>query len=276
MENISSCDENRLAIAEKADKSLDLGRKLASEGKYKKALEHYLFAFDNGRYVSGWAGVRLSYIPSEIAELGSKYPAALDALRERRDDREALILKGGSDYDVAAEWLSLNRYLGDNERMLSMLDHVGEKVRAKIIDANFEQLLSSKRYKLLSSILNERGRRFFSWELHYETEKYFPRNEGYTNWQPGTMLLLHAQTLRQSGLEVFELSLALKRNAPALEVARRLLVHFCDAETYIALLEIARRIGSKRIAAQLLKQAKSQLTAEDFERVRGETGVGSK
>ena len=267
MNKISSCDENRLRIAEQAQKSFDLARKLAADGKFEQALEHYLYAFDNSRYVDGWGGVRTSYIPSEITTLGAKFPPALDALRERRDTREELIRAGKADYDIVTEWLSINGYLGDNDRMLAMLDEVDAELRAQIIDSNFEQLLANKQYKLAGRVLDDRGHMFFTWEFHYETEKYFPSKMR----NPEKILECHLQATRQSALEVFELALAVKRIAPAREVARRLLLHCGDADTYIALLAIAKRVGSKTISSQLLKQAKSQLAPEDFARVGTET-----
>lgn len=38
-------------------------RELAKTDDHAGALEAYLFAFDNGKAVYGWGGVRLSYIP---------------------------------------------------------------------------------------------------------------------------------------------------------------------------------------------------------------------
>ena len=244
-----------------------MAKKLVVEGEYEQALAHYLFAFDNGNQVDGWGGVRLSFIPSGIAQLGTKYPPALDALRERRDAREELIRNGQADYYTTAEWRSINKYLGDTVRMLAMLDQVDAELRIDIIVSNFRQLLANKQYKLAGEVLDDQGRMFFSWECDYETEKHFRskvRNRE-------KFLEYHLQATRRSGLEVFELALAVKRVASAREVARRVLLHSGDADTYIALLEIAGRVGSKTILSQLLKQAKSQLAPEDFARVRTET-----
>lgn len=268
MNDISSCDENRLRQSQEIEESFDQARALAAAGKYKKALDRYLFAFDNGKYVDGWGGVRLSYIPSEIAELGSKYPPALDALHERRDAREDLIRKGKADHDIVSEWLSINRYLGDNDRMLEMIDDVSDELRIKIIEECFEQLLEKKQYKLAGEVLNEQGRRFFNWEFLYETDKYFPNDSRNPHLDHEQMVEHTRQVLRQYGLEVFELALAVKRSASALEVARRVLLHCKDADTYIAVLDIAKRVGSRRVLNQLLKQAKSQLAPKDFARVK--------
>jgi hypothetical protein len=262
MNSISDCDEHRLHIAAEAERNWAEGRKFAAAGKHKKALECLLFAFDNGRYVEGWGGVRLSFIPAAIARLGAEYPPALGALRERRDAREQLIRDGLTDYDIVSEWISINRYLGENERMLNLVNEVSPKLRTQIIQENFDNLLASRQYTLAAEVLNTVGQMFFTWEFHYETGKYFPRRSTHES-----SLESNRRTLRARGLQVFELALAVKRRAEAAEVARRLLLHCGEAETYIDLINAANNVNSKVAVRQLLKKAKSNLSAEDFARV---------
>lgn len=266
MNRISSCDENRLQVSEDARKNFAEGKKLSAAGKYKKALACLLIAFDNGRYVDGWGGVRLSYVPSEIARLGKKYPPALAALRDRRDAREALIRGGEAvDFDVVHEWLALNRCLGDGARMLKFLTEADESLRRDIVRENFDELLADKQYQLASEVLDDIGERFFHWEFMYEVDKHFP-----SHTKPGrreSLLEGQLNSMRRTGLQVFELALAVKRRVAANEVARRVLLHCGEVTTYKALIKIANELDSEATARALLKKAKENLSAEDFQRV---------
>ena len=56
-------------------------QELARQGDAAEALKEFLWCFDDGMpRVSGYGGVRTSFLLSSIAKLGEKYPAALVAL----------------------------------------------------------------------------------------------------------------------------------------------------------------------------------------------------
>lgn len=69
------------------------GRELAQRGRNEEALKEYLWCFDEGEKNSrSFSGVRISFLLGNITQLGSKYPPALEALRERRDRNEKTVL----------------------------------------------------------------------------------------------------------------------------------------------------------------------------------------
>lgn len=73
---------------------LELARGLANqENGGAEALEHFLWCYDAGVAADARFASQRNRIPGMIASLGRKYPAALDALRERR----------------AAQWTNLSR-----------------------------------------------------------------------------------------------------------------------------------------------------------------------
>lgn len=261
---LSSCDEDRLKIAELAIKNLDLARILVKEGKQEQALEAYLFAFDNSLYVSGWGGVRLSYIPGEIAALGKTYLPAINALEVRRDAREKLILAGETDYEVMAEWLSINRYLQDNRRELVVLNSlkklgkVDKTIAERIIYSNYEYLLEQREYALLGEYLNYFGSMFISQIFHYETDTLLPAE--HPNWDVERVSEGWLRRIRKQGTMLFELSLGTGREDIADEVSKRILLHCNDADSFNALVIAARRAGCKKKAKSLLSIAKSSLS----------------
>lgn len=262
---LSSCDENRLQLAEEAEFKYKQAAELVKLKDYARALEFYLFAFDNGRAVSGWGGVRLSYIPGAIADLGKLYPEAKKALRSRRNVREKLILAGETDFEVVSEWLSLNRYLHDQERELALLQKLetrgalDESVREKIIDSNFDRLLQLRQYDTLSRYFDDFGNDFMFQIFHYETALLFP-----DKWARRASSLVDYQRRRifSEGLKVFELALGIKKEKQADEIAKRILLYCDDPESYDKLAKAAERAGVKSKASELTKLAKAKLKSK--------------
>lgn len=223
--------------------------------------------------MSGWGGVRLSYIPAEIAELGNKYPPARAALLERRDAREELIRAGETDFSVVMEWTSLNCYLNDQERELVLLQEmtsngtISDSVKERIISENYERLLDEGRYDILAPFLNDFGRDFFHWEIEFESQRVFPRHIDNPNWNDDEMLEHSRQTVKKEGLKLFELALGCKSEPQADEVARRILKHCNDADGYIKLFQAATRAKSKKKARAILALAKEALSKADYKTV---------
>lgn len=265
---LSSCDENRLKTAADAEQKLKEARTLAREGHLEKALEAYLFAFDNSRFVSGWGGVRLSYIPSEIAAMGKTFPLAITALKERRDIREQLVLEGETDYDLVAEWTSINQYLGESIRELEVLEKLKKtgkntkEMEERIIDSNFEHLLEQKEYKLLNRYINDYGRRFMNQIFHYETDTLLPQND--SRWDPQRMAEFWKRVIRKEGAQVFEVALGSKNDLIADEIAKRVLIHCNDLQSFAALTKAATRAGRKKKATELMKLAQATLPKEEL------------
>lgn len=268
---ISSCDEDRLRLSREAEAKFTRARQLSVTDDHIGALECYLFAFDNSLAVPGWGGVRLSYIPAEIAQLGKKYPPALTALRLRRDARETLIRNGECDFNVLSEWISLNRYLEEQERELELLKELEssgilvEKVKERIITSNFERLLAARRYDVLSEYLDDLGSKFLHTIFHKERELLFPKKFAVSGESISDFW--NAQ-IRDKGAKIFELALGAKKLLQADEIEKRILMHSCDAETFNKLIAAAWRAGKKKKARELFKQAKNSLSRTECMQVQ--------
>lgn len=263
---MSSCDDHRLELAQVAQANLQQARELVKVGDYERALECYLFAFDNSLAVSGWGGVRLSYIPSEIAQLGLKYPAATMALQIRRDAREKMILRGETDSDNFLEWSVLNRYLKDEDRefkILRELEESGKEVgwlKEKIVHENYEQLLDAKRYELLSGYFDNLGEGFLFKINRYETQRIFPRYN-----ESSRSTLEHFQRLiGRDGARLYELALATNRMHQSEEIVKRILMHCNTVEAYQSLIAAAIRAEKRGKIRALLKLAKASLEPAEY------------
>lgn len=170
---ITRAKEKLIAAGENSPMArIEYARTLVQMGKYKEALDEFLWCFDEGnKHLLGFAGVRLSFLLSDIARLGDKYPPALEALRQRRDAaRERIILekpKEPSLWNITSimsdnpvlEFAALNRDLGDEQETLALYD----KMRmdkpdwpavAQLRKQSFDQLLRAKRYAEIAEATN--------------------------------------------------------------------------------------------------------------------------
>jgi hypothetical protein len=124
-------------------------RQLARTGDPAEALKELLWCFDEGMpRVSGFGGVRLSYLLEDIKKLGEKYPAALDALRERRDAAEKLLHASATDFDAGQTFAAINRTLGEQDRTIAWFDQIDPATprRHMIAMLAFDPLVEAKRY----------------------------------------------------------------------------------------------------------------------------------
>lgn len=122
-------------------------RELARVGDPAEALRELLWCYDVGMIAqSSYAGVRASFVLDEIKRLGARLPAALTALRERRDRAHQRILAGG-DAEIA-DFVDLNRTLGEEPLTLRVYDQIPATERRKQTFSNFasELLLAERRY----------------------------------------------------------------------------------------------------------------------------------
>ncbi len=103
-------------------------RELVRLGNHEEALKDLLWCFDEGAKENpAFVGVRLSFLPTQIAKLGKTYPPALDALRKRRDTAKARAMekKGTFNHGTAVmEWTALNHSLGEDAANLALYDRL--------------------------------------------------------------------------------------------------------------------------------------------------------
>jgi RNA polymerase sigma factor (sigma-70 family) len=125
-------------------------QELARSGDTAAALKEFLWCFDEGMpRVTGYGGVRDSFLLSEIAKLGENDPDALAALRERRDAAEKRLLGSKNDYDASADFAAINRYLKEDARTLQLYDQLApDDTRRRSLGLTIYDLLAaSGRYQ---------------------------------------------------------------------------------------------------------------------------------
>ena len=254
------------------DERFASARSLARQGKYEEALRDYLFVFDNSRGVGSYGGVRLSYVPGEIAGLGEKYPPALLALRERRDEREGLILAGRAGFDEIHELTSLNQYLGEAKRSVELYDKVKKlgpawaEARDDLLGLIWEDLVEAKRYDEVGGKVVQLAKRVAGQIAEYQINQDFPTGDVFD--RPEYKAFLRMSVLRDGG-RAFEVLLAVKKDEEAERLVNWLLVFQSDGQMFANLVDHAVKSGRSDVARDLVQRGlKALKTERDLEDLR--------
>ena len=267
--NATLSENDRLEITQKAEKAFERGRKLYAEKKYAEALEPYLYAFDNGHLVPGWEGVRLSYIPAEIAQLAEHHPPAREALQVRRNAREELIFEGTRDYAIFTEWVALNDYLKEPERSVKVTKKLSKKkmldqdLKELVVSRNLELYLEDGESELITDCLNKRGKWLLRTLAQYESEQFAP----YFKEDPEKTKVMQdfiKSNLVTSTIDLYRLLLITENEDKAKAVAERVLETLPDRDLFAGLISLERTQGKKSRAKKLLENAEKRLSAEDM------------
>ena len=106
-----------------AGDALKSARLLAAEGRFDEALEKHVWFHHHGLDAdrSYYYGVRLSFALSEWVELGRKYPKALAALKDIRDEKTSRLIAGETDKAVFHDVQSINDHLGETNATVVLI-----------------------------------------------------------------------------------------------------------------------------------------------------------
>ncbi len=124
----------------------NLGRELARQGNAPEALAEFTWCFDVGmKQAASEGATRLSFLLSDIANLGASYPPAMDWLKAHRDQARGGI---ATDPIAATDFLALNHYLGEDDATFTVFerlppDSVGRNSLAPWV---FDSQLAAKHY----------------------------------------------------------------------------------------------------------------------------------
>jgi thiol-disulfide isomerase/thioredoxin len=227
---------------------------LAQKGRIEDALSEYLWCFDHGlEHSPAFVGVRVSFLPSRIVQLGQTHPPALDALRTRRDAARKAIEGGTADFQAAMGFAALNDYLGEKDQTLALYDRIkgdGSRpapIRRFLFDRSLDQLLGARRYKEVVADA-EPGVKVRELIERYEGSKAsFPDDPG-----------LRAFMKRQVGVEGAKYYEALvgSGDRPGAAGVASLLTKFDPTGAYPALIAAAQRAGDTAAAEALAEEAR--------------------
>jgi hypothetical protein len=147
--NVGGASPEQPITREVVDARYKRAQQLARSGDTQRALKEFLWCFDEGMpQVPGYAGVRFSFLLGEIARLAERDPAALAALRERRDKAAERVMASATDSDAAGAFGALNRALNDDAATLALYDKLprDDPRRRQLAVASYKQLVAARRY----------------------------------------------------------------------------------------------------------------------------------
>jgi len=124
-------------------------QELAKNGDYAGALAEFLWCYNQGMpQVPDYRGVRDSFLLSNMADLGKQHPAALDALRDLRDQAKSRILNDATDIGAVQDFSSLNTALNDDNATMDLFNQLSpdDPRRAAVGLGVYNQLLADQNY----------------------------------------------------------------------------------------------------------------------------------
>ena len=131
------------------DARYKLARALAEQNKDEEALKEFLWLYDDGmKQVVEFTGVRVAFLLSDLARLGARYPPAMEALRQRRDEAKKSFLAAPEAANSSTDLPYLNRCLSEDGATLELFDQLpkGSPGRKTLSQFILRELVTRQRY----------------------------------------------------------------------------------------------------------------------------------
>ena len=133
-------------------------REDSEAGRYTDALEKHLWIHHKSlQHSSGFGGVRLSFALGQWKELGRRYPPALDALKQVRDDAVARVRTGGRSAEAFHELSAINAVLNEEAataELFAWLDANRPEVAKQMFILAQNALVATRNYALAGKYLH--------------------------------------------------------------------------------------------------------------------------
>ena len=253
---------------------------LARAARYEEALVEYLWCFDHGAEESpAYSGVRVSFLVSDIAQLGRIHPPATKALEDRRDAAESRLLGGsGSDDDVSVA-AAINKRLNAPKRTLALYDGLRSKgplsirARTTLSDEVLPLLVEERRYQdALDLFDHPEG---FVFHRVERANRGAPLDLSQDEEMKKAMEMAKAMARTSAVTEcanVHEALLGTGKAEPAAKIADALIQLVPNGRTYVTLVESAVRAGNLEVARSLAERGLKELPEKEQKRVRRAQG----
>ena len=226
---------------------MQFGTALAQKGKDAEALTEFLWCFDHGLEASpSFVGVRLSFLLMYINNLAAHYPPARQALETRRDERQAKVAAGSTDFRTIQDLVSLHKTLGQEEKNLAVFDQLpaGSKTRGLISPLLTEQFLEAKRYA--DVLEGTDGKTAFSKAV--DRFNMVLNSLGKDNPMRERTEANFRQMTINKGAQSFEALAGLNRNQEGRDLAGQILKFDSSPDTRTLLAQAAQRAGNDELA----------------------------
>jgi thioredoxin-related protein len=243
---------------------------LAQKGLYKEALDQYLWCYDHGlEHDPTFAGVRLSFLLSDISNLGKNYQPAIDALKQRRDSAAKQILEGSAEFSHILDLTGLNRSLREENQTLLVFDKLkakgkeAEALRQMMADLISEQLLAERRYADIVEGIAPLSKVNMAIKVYEKQQERISQEQtAAPEAQKQFLNYLKARTSKDNAKH-YEALLGLKRKEEATKIAERLIEFDPSAATFITLIKHAVRVQDEEAIRILTEQGLKTVKEEE-------------
>ncbi len=243
-------------------------RRLRAAQDFELALQMYLHLFEESRTSEGFAGVRLSFVISEIHEMNAYFPNATQTLLQLRNDREEKMRGGDCSEIMIAEWYAINEQI-DPSRSIEFYDEMKKNEKENWVMLGemrkhvWTELVRLQRYRELND--DDLYMFFMAAASIVMAEQFVGVPESMKPGEEGmkqTYKLFRTKFLDESSL-LFECALA-KNNEDITQRIYQLVAKYeHSAESYSGLINAAIRCGALNCAHQITDDAKAQLRGEE-------------
>jgi thiol-disulfide isomerase/thioredoxin len=236
------------------------GEKLAQARRYPQALEAYLWCFDEGaQHNPAFAGVRTTYLLSDLERLARVYPPAGAALKERAKQAEDKLLAGQGTVETAHELAALCEHAGTPGRTVEVWDQmraagVDPKLAEAMFDAVFDALMEQRRYADVVASAGDVPQR-----VDALVQRYGTTTAGMGDTPDEELVAFLREQVVHDGARYYEALVGAGRTDVAQQVVDKLLAFQESGQTYTALVEAAARAEAWDAARALARRGLSEL-----------------
>lgn len=251
---------------------LKLAKAFESKKQYKQAFDEYIGLWQEGVKKDPEDTAIPPYLQKGLIVLGSDYPPAMNLLREQQTKAEAALLAGNATAGQIQDFLSLNQAFGEKRKTLEMYDRLRGSngkpaaVCARLARAVLDELVEARRYAdITESIPN----------IPSVVQQVVTKNQGivqlfeseksplYKDVIPTVITL----TIKESG-NFYEALLGAGKKDDAAQVADQLIQFHPSIETFVSLIEHAKRVKNTDAVALLVKRGIESVPASEHAEIQ--------
>ena len=200
---------------------------LTKAGKFQQALEKHLWFHEESKKSPGMGGVRLSYAIDAWIDLGEKYPPALEALIEIRDNDKEALLSGRGNFENFHDLSAINQGLGQDEETLNLfliLDKkYSDQTESYYIVAE-DLLIKNKQYEICAKYIGDPIMKYERIRHNRELQMSFVKTNPKLN--DPNFLEYADKSYVDDVVKLIEVLIAIDKREDAIEIQKRSLSYF--------------------------------------------------
>lgn len=235
--------------------------KLSRRYRFADALTEYLWCLDEGASKNpSFAGYREGFLLTDIARLGERYPAALQALTQRAQATTDELLAGKGTLADAKHVAALNRVSNRGAETYLLWNKIQESselddaLADAMFDEVFDVLLAERRYDAIAASVGDVFGR-----IDGDIQRYWMNSQSMGEGVDEELAVILREAVVKGGARYYEVMLGAGKPEVAEKIVTKLLEFQESGQTFAALIEAAIRAGDVETAKALGERGMSLL-----------------